>query len=75
MTDAITLGYIKVSCDETDICINSIRSIDDDSLEEAKVKVDIVIRKKQIDADIKIYYPIIIKLTWLLGWTQDTKHW
>lgn len=56
MQDITVLGQIKIDCEETGAGVNSAGITDDEGLERMEGKVDIVIRKKQIDANNEIYY-------------------
>lgn len=54
--DATNPGYSKVGNTETSAYVNSARTIDDNRPKGAERKVDIIARKKQINANSKMYY-------------------
>lgn len=55
--DATMLGYSKVDGVKSNAGGNVVEIMNYDGPEEVKGKIDIVVRKKQIDVDNKIYYP------------------
>lgn len=56
MGKATRPGYSNIGGADIGACVDTAKTIDDDGLEEAEGKIDIVTKAKQINTDIKIYY-------------------
>lgn len=56
MSDTTGPDYSKVNNAETDTCVNSARTIDDNEPRKAESEIDIITKEKQTDANGEIYY-------------------